>query len=190
MMTRTKLLTAAIASVAWMALPVAAPGQEEDVFAFIPDGGRTLLEAAREAGLPAGLESAIAEGDGDPAAWRGRIEAAQADAPAAVADLDSWQVDTLAHYLAANAPMDPGSELPWDGRDMALKMCQSCHIITVVITQDRTREAWLGTMHKPSHIEIDMTEPEREALADYLVINAGIPIDLVPPALRAGGASY
>lgn len=188
-MTRTTLLTAALAAFLGLAFPAAAPAQEDDIFAFIPDGGRTLLEAAREAGLPAGLETAIAESGGDPAAWRARLGEAQADATA-LADLDGWQLDTLAHYLAANAPLDPAGELPWDGRDMALKMCQSCHIITVVITQDRTREAWLGTMHKPSHIEIEMTEPEREALADYLVINGGIPIDLVPPALRAGGASY
>ena len=58
---------------------------------------------------------------------------------------------------------------------MALALCQSCHIITVTVTQDRTREAWLGTMNSPSHIEIETTPSERGLLADYLVINAGIP---------------
>ncbi|MDX1779873.1 MAG: hypothetical protein R3256_01010 [Thalassovita sp.] len=188
-MTRTIVLTATLTAFFGLGLAGAAPGQEDDVFAFIPDGGRTLLETAREAGLPAGLETAIAEGEGDSATWRARLETAQGDAPA-LADLDSWQLDTLAHYLAYNAPLDPAGDLPWDGRDMALQKCQSCHIITVVITQDRTREAWLGTMHKPSHIVVELAESEREALSDYLVINGGIPIDLVPPALRAGGASY
>jgi hypothetical protein len=45
-------------------------------------------------------------------------------------------------------------------------------------------------MHKPSHIGIKLTEAQREQLASYLVLNAGIPIDQVPEELRAGGASY
>ena len=183
-------LSVAVLSAFLSTAPLApAIGQGDDVFAFIPDGGRTLLEAARDAGLPAGLQSEIAGSEGDPVVWRHRIEAAKAESQA-LAELDEWQTDTLAHYLASNAPLDLSGELPWDGRDMALQKCQSCHIITVVITQDRKRETWLGTMHKPSHIEVELTEPEREALADYLVLNGGIPIDLVPPELRAGGASY
>ena len=62
--------------------------------------------------------------------------------------------------------------------------------MTVVVTQSRAREAWLGTLNKPSHIEVDLTPEEREALSDYLVVNGGIPIEEVPPELRAGGASY
>ena len=162
---------------------------EDDIFDFIPAGGRTLLETVREDGLPKALATRIAEADGDVAGWRAALDNAKAEAPA-IAALDSWQADTLAYYLAAYAPFDPGAELPRDGRDMALQLCQSCHIITVVITQDRAREAWLGTMNSPSHVEIKATEVERGLLADYLVINAGIPIDQVPPPLRAGGASY
>ena len=45
-------------------------------------------------------------------------------------------------------------------------------------------------MHKPSHIQIKLTEAQREALASYLVLNAAIPIDQVPEELRAGGATY
>lgn len=166
-----------------------APAQEDDIFDFIPDGGRTLLEAVRAEGLPESLAAEIATAAADAAAWGETLAAAAAQSPA-IAGMDEWQTDTLAHYLAANAPMDAGGDLPWDGRDMTLKRCQSCHIITVVITQARTREAWLGSLGRPSHVEIELTETERGALADYLVINAGIPIDLVPPALRAGGASY
>lgn len=163
--------------------------QEDEIFSFIPDGGRTLLEEAREAGLPEGFAAAIRTESGDASTWQDRIAAA-AEASPALAELDTWQQDTLAHYLAARAPLDPGGTLPRDGRDMTLKLCQSCHIVTVVVTQDRTREAWLGTMNSPSHIEIETTPSERGLLADYLVINAGIPIDQIPPALRAGGASY
>ncbi|SHL57663.1 hypothetical protein SAMN05444414_12060 [Roseovarius marisflavi] len=167
-----------------------ASGQDEDdIFAFIPAGGRTLLETVREAGLPQNLAARIAETGGDHTVWREALDAEKAGTPA-LGVLDDWQTNTLANYLAANTPLDPGGVLPRDGRDMALQLCQSCHIITVVITQDRTREAWLGTMNSPSHVEIETTEAERGLLADYLVINAGIPIDLVPPELRAGGASY
>jgi hypothetical protein len=60
----------------------------------------------------------------------------------------------------------------------------------VVVTQDRTKEAWLGTMNKPSHIQIKLSKDQREALANYLVLNAAIPIEQVPEDLRAGGASY
>ena len=73
---------------------------------------------------------------------------------------------------------------------MTLARCQSCHIVTVVVTQARTREAWLGTLNKPSHVEVPLSEAERGQLADYLVVNGGLPIDVIPPALRAGGASY
>ena len=96
---------------------------------------------------------------------------------------------------AGKVPADPArpigtKALPPDGRDFALDYCQACHIITVVMTQDRTKEAWLGTMNKPSHVEIKLTPAQREALASYLVLNGGIPIDHVPEELRAGGASY
>ncbi|MGR3322997.1 MAG: hypothetical protein ACU0DK_13810 [Pseudooceanicola sp.] len=157
--------------------------QEDDVFSFIPPGGRSLLETAEAAGLPQGFADAVAEQSGDLAYWQAEIEAGGG------LGLQSWETETLATYLAARAPFAMDAK-PRDGRDLAMELCQSCHIITVVITQDRKREAWLGTMKSPSHIEIKMDEAERVLLADYLVLNAGIPIDQVPPELRAGGASY
>ncbi|WP_417669649.1 hypothetical protein [Roseibium sp.] len=183
------ILRASIISLFCFAFPGAASAQQDDVFLFIPEGGRSLLEATRASGLPSDLETDIAKNTGDPGLWKQRLETAKANSPT-LAEFDDWQMQTLAHYLAVNAPMDPAGDLPWDGRDMALERCQSCHIITVTITQDRTREAWLGTLNRPSHIEIELSESERGALADYLVLNAGIPIDQVPPELRAGGASY
>ena len=109
---------------------------------------------------------------------------------------------TLANYLAFNMPLpvksipaNPAKAnweklLPPDGRDLVLNNCQFCHIITVVVTQEKTKDTWLGTMNSPSHIEIELSAQKREALAEYLALNAAIPIDLVPEALRAGGASY
>jgi mono/diheme cytochrome c family protein len=116
--------------------------------------------------------------------------------------LEEKELLTLADYLSFNMPLAPARVpaaptrasaeklLPPDGRDLVLDYCQSCHIITVVVTQDRSSTAWLGTMNKPSHVEIKLTRTQREALARYLVVNAAIPIDQVPEELRAGGASY
>jgi mono/diheme cytochrome c family protein len=157
---------------------------QEDVFAFIPLGGRGLIEelAPTDAKLSDALATAQSA-DG----WDAALAS---DLLPGTAGLEDVQRRTLAEYLAYAGPRTTVADLPWDGRDMALAKCQSCHIITVVVTQDRTREAWLGTMHKPSHIEIALTEEERGQLADYLVLNAGIPIEDIPVALRAGGASY
>lgn len=157
----------------------AAAAAQEDVFAFIPDGGRTLLQRALQ----------------DDAAFAAQVSTGRPaeDWVAELADrdaLDDWQRQTLADYLAYAGAIADTADLPWDGRDMTLERCQSCHIVTVVITQARTREAWLGTMGKPSHIGVPLSDAERGQLADYLVVNAGLPIDVIPPELRAGGASY
>ena len=174
--------------------------QGEDVFAFIPPGGKTLLaEVAR--GAPANDVREILTGKHTRAEWEAYLKRRTADFPA-LRDLDETGIATLADYLAFNMPLpegsvpaDPGKAdwsavLPPDGRDLALENCQFCHIITVVVTQDKAQDAWLGTMNKPSHIEIKITPEQRQALASYLVLNGAIPIDLVPEELRAGGASY
>lgn len=168
----------AAAAVALAGLAVA---QEDDVFAFIPEGGRTLLERLNHQGMPEELAEAIASQHASAEEWTTQLSGA---------GLNQWDAATLAEYLEAYAPLDPAGDLPRDGRDLVLGNCQFCHIITVTVTQDRTREAWLGTLNSPSHIEIELDQTERELLADYLVLNAGIPIDQIPPELRAGGASY
>ena len=156
---------------------------QEDHFAFMPAGGRTIL-AAGLAADPA-LESRLAEVKGAED-WLALITGGGLPG---LAGLDDWQARTLAEYLAYAGAVDPAA-LPLDGRDITLERCQSCHIVTVVVTQAREKEAWLGTLGKPSHVGIPLTEAERDQLADYLVVNAGIPIDAIPPELRAGGASY
>lgn len=162
---------------------------QDDVFEFVPLGGRGLIEEMAASGLDDAQLTAALSTEHTAEEWDQALAASETGLPG-TADLDEFQRRTLAEYLAYAGPQTSIADLPQDGRDMALAKCQSCHIITVVVTQDRTREAWLGTMHKPSHIEIDLTEEQRGQLADYLVVNAGIPIDLIPPALRAGGASY
>jgi hypothetical protein len=171
-----------------------------DVFDFIPSGGRTLLAKVLGKGAPAAEVNAVVTGKHTRDEWLAQLKARKALAGAQA--LKESELLTLADYMsfnlplpAAKVPANPAQAnwdklLPIDGRDMALEYCQSCHIITVVITQDKVKTGWLGTMHKPSHIQIKLTEDQREALANYLVINANIPIDDVPEELRAGGATY
>jgi mono/diheme cytochrome c family protein len=168
-------------------------GQEDDILSFVPSGGRTLVLDLVDAGASMDTIKDAFSQERDAAGWQAWIDENRSSVPGLDA-FDDFQARTLANYLAHAAPMDPAEvsaeALPRDGRDMALRYCQSCHIITVSITQDRTREAWLGTLNNPSHVEIEMNDRERSLLAGYYVVNGGIPIEQIPPALRAGGASY
>lgn len=175
--------------------------QYDPIFDFIPLGGRSLLAEVLAAKPAAGEVRALLTEKRSTEEWVQYLKGRKA-ALAGLQGLAEEELVTLADYLSVSMPLaadkvpaDPtkanwAKVLPRDGRDMALEFCQSCHIITVTVTQDRSVEHWLGTMNKPSHIEIKLTAQEREALARYLVLNAGIPIDLIPEDLRAGGASY
>lgn len=175
--------------------------QTADIFAFVPLGGRSLLTNVMETRPPADEVKGILTGKRSRDEWVSYLKDRGKAIPALQRLGDNERL-TLADYLSFNMPLPAGQVpadpakanwsrvLPLDGRDFALEKCQGCHIITVVITQSRPKEHWLGTMHKPSHIGIKLTEPQREALASYLVLNAGIPLDQVPEELRAGGASY
>jgi mono/diheme cytochrome c family protein len=172
-----------------------------DVFDFIPAGGRTLLAKALGSRPAADEVRALVSGKHTREEWLSYLRG-HGKTLTGLQGLQEKELLTLADYMsfnmplpAATVPADPAQAnwdklLPPDGRDMALEYCQSCHIITVVVTQDKLKDGWLGTMNKPSHIEIKLTHEQREALASYLVINAAIPIDLVPEQLRAGGATY
>jgi len=175
--------------------------QAADVFDFIPLGGRTLLARVFAGRPPANEVRALLAAKHTREDWLKYLRDHSKAMPG-LQKLDEKQLRTLADYLSFNMPLPPAKIpanpaqanweklLPPDGRDFALEYCQSCHIITVVITQDRSKEAWLGSLNKPSHIQIKLTREQRDALASYLIINAAIPIDLVPEDLRAGGATY
>ena len=192
-------LRVALAAAAIVLTPLAA--QAADVFDFIPQGGRTLLArvfaskpAAEDVRAMIGARHSRDE-------WVADLRARARQFPA-LQKLTDKEILTLADYMAFNMPLpaakvpaNPAQAnwaklLPMDGRDMALDYCQSCHIITVVITQDRAKAQWLGSLNKPSHVEIKLNAQQREALVNYLVLNAAIPIDQVPEELRAGGATY
>ena len=191
-------ITSLALAVLFSGLPKA---QTEDVFAFIPPGGKTLLTGIMRSGPPADEARALLTGKRDREDWLAHLRQRGTSIPG-LNDLGEYEMATLADYLADNMPLpeanvpadlaaaDWGKLLPRDGRDLAMENCQFCHIITVVVTQDKTRDAWLGLMNKPSHVEIELTPEQREALANYLVVNGAIPIDLVPEDLRAGGATY
>jgi hypothetical protein len=177
------------------------PTQAADVFDFIPSGGKTLLAKTLAGRPPTGEVTALLSARHSREEWLSYLRG-HSKAITGLQGLKEKELLTLADYLSFNMPLSgakiPANPtqanwekvLPLDGRDLALEYCQSCHIITVVITQDKLKDGWLGTMHKPSHIQIKLTQEQREALASYLVINAAIPIDLVPEELRAGGATY
>jgi mono/diheme cytochrome c family protein len=197
--TRPCVRAALILIGALLAAPLLA--QAGDVFDFIPAGGRTLLAKVLGARPPADEVKALLSAKHTQEEWLNYLRG-HSKAIAGLQGLSEKELLTLADYLSFNMPL-PAAKIPanpaqanWDkllppdGRDFALEYCQSCHIITVVVTQDKAKNFWLGTMHKPSHIQVKLTEAQREALASYLVINAAIPIDLVPEDLRAGGATY
>lgn len=195
--TATSLRAIALALAAAGAL---VPVLASDVFDFIPLGGRSLL-AQVLAGRKAEDIHAVISARHSRDEWVAYLKAHGAQLPAAQ-KLSDKQMQTLADYLSFNMPLPAGKApssptranwekaLPMDGRDMALEYCQGCHIITVVVTQDRTKAAWLGSLNKPSHVGIKLNAQQRDALTNYLVLNAAIPIDEVPEDLRAGGASY
>lgn len=189
---------ALVAVAAALPLLVAAAG---DVFDFVPQGGRTLLAGALATRPEPADVQALLSGKHGRDEWLAWLKGRH-DAMAGLKPLNDKQLLTLADYLAFNMPLAAGKApaqptranwekaLPPDGRDLALGYCQGCHIITVVVTQQRTKDAWLGSLGKPSHVQIKLSPAQREALASYLVINAAIPIDEVPEELRAGGATY
>ena len=177
------------------------PTQAADVFDFIPLGGRTLLAKAFASRPPADEVKALLGAKHTRDEWLSYLQE-HSKAIKGLQGMNEKELLTLADYLSFNMPL-PAAKIPanpaqanWekllplDGRDFTLEYCQSCHIVTVVITQKRAKNAWLGSMNKPSHIEIKLTREQREALANYLVLNAAIPIDDVPEEVRAGDATY
>ena len=183
----------------YLVQPLAAQTAEQ--LAFIPAGGRTLLTDIATSKPPAGEVRALLTGKHPRDEWSSYLKAHE-QAISALQRLSDKERLTLADYLSFHMPLpanqvpanlagtDWTRKLPKDGRDLALDNCQGCHIITVVVTQQRTKTAWLGTLSTPSYAVIKFTPEEREELASYLELNAGIPIDQVPEELRASGATY
>lgn len=179
--------------------PLAAQTAEQ--LAFIPSGGRTILTDIANSKPPADEIKSLLTSKHSREEWSSYLSA-QSKADPAIQHLSDKERLTLTDYLSFHMPLpanlvpaattrtDWTRSLPKDGRDLALDHCQGCHIITVVVTQVRSKTFWLGTVNTPSHAVIKMTPGEREELASYLELNAGIPIEQVPEELRASGATY
>jgi mono/diheme cytochrome c family protein len=181
-----------------------AAAQTAEQLTFIPAGGRTLLTdiATGKAPAPAAEVTPLLTGKHSRDEWSSYLNAHSQTVPA-IQQMSDKERRTLADYLsfhmplpATQVPANPAANTAWtrtlpkDGRDLALDHCQGCHIITVVVTQQRTITAWLQTMSTPSHAVIKFTPAERDELASYLELNGGIPIEQVPEELRASGATY
>lgn len=150
---------------------------QDDPFAFMPDGGRSTIGIV----FPdAETRTWALKQDMSAEAWK---ESITARAP----DLGEKPRDTLAAYLSVVAPYeaDPASDLPPDGRDIALAQCLSCHsLFTGYLMQRRDRQGWLSTFASPFHQVIEITPEEREIFADYSAINMPMRLEDVPPELR------
>src|ERR1035437_5347432 len=144
--------------------PLAAQTAEQ--LAFIPAGGRTLLTNIATSKPPADELKPLLTGKRSRDEWSSYLKAHSQAVPA-LQSLSDKQRLTLADYLSFHMP-SPANQVPanltrtdWtrtlpkDGRDLALDHCQGCHIITVVVTQERTKGAWLEPLTTPIHAVIN-----------------------------------
>lgn len=195
------LATCALAATlsGYLVQPVTAQTAEQ--LTFIPAGGRTLLTNVATSKPPVEELKALLTGKQSRDEWSNYLKTHGSALPA-LQKLSDKERLTLADYLSLHMPLpvnqvpanlartDWTRTLPKDGRDLTLDHCQGCHIITVVVTQERTKTAWIGTMTTPAHAVIKYTPQQRDEMASYLEMNAAIPIEQVPEELRASGATY
>jgi len=170
-------------------------------FGFVPAGGKTLLLGVI-ASTPARADVlALVSAKKNAADWKTFLKD-KARAIPVLGRMTESQLTTLASYLSLAAPIKESmipkgldhpawsQVLPPDGRDLVLNKCQVCHIITVAVTQEKDVRGWRGLLQTPNHKGVIAAEAEQEMLGQYLAINMPIPVEQIPEALRAGGASY
>lgn len=177
-------LVGAAAILAALAVSAAAT---EDLYPFIPSGGRTLLAEKLAADDPDTLADVVSR-TATREEWAGWAR----DHDPALAEKET---ETFAAYAALNFPMTGDATaldfdelvaaLPADGKDLAVAQCQFCHsFFTGYLMQRRDETSWLGTFKAPFHKEIPMSEVERATFAAYSAINMPLDIEDVPPELR------
>ena len=178
---------AELRGIALVVLLAGAAVAQHDAFDFMPPGGRDILGtlAAGDAGT---LAEAAARAN-DRAGWADWV---RTKAP----DMDEKAVETFAAYAALNLPVanDVLTQLaedrdllllPPDGKQLAIQQCQFCHsMFSGYLMHDRDEAGWRSTFKAPFHLEIPMTETERDTFSAYSAINMPMRMQDVPPELR------
>lgn len=161
---------------------------EEDQFGFMPAGGRALLLDL--------LDHVDAETLTEVAGWKKGAEDWQAWALSLTTDLDEKALATFAGYAELNLPVGKdvllalaesgdAALLPPDGKELAIAQCQFCHsLFSGYLMHDRDEIGWKSTFKSPFHLEIPMTEVERQTFARYSAINMPLRFEDVPPEWR------
>lgn len=155
---------------------------------FVPNGGRSL--ALKVFGDDPDRLGEAAKTSLDRDEWWDYLTATDAE-------LSEIEMLTLAGYLSLNMPLEEpealadldaeelADALPRDGRDLALRHCQSCHgLFSGYLAHDRDMAGWMQTFQAPFHLEIPMTRTEIETFALYSEYNMPLAIDEVPPEWR------
>jgi hypothetical protein len=169
-------------------MAVAGAFAEDGQFDFMPAGGRALLLDF--------LGQADAEILAEIAARDQSAEDWQIWAVSQKTDLDDKALATFSGYAELNLPVGEdvlsalaesgdATLLPPDGKDLAMAQCQFCHsLFSGYLMHDRDETGWKGTFKSPFHLEISMTEIERDTFARYSAINMPLRFGDVPPELR------
>lgn len=173
----------AVGAVALAGVALAQAGME-----FVPDGGRTL--SLKVFGADPDRLADVADKSLDREEWWEYLT--QSDV-----DLNETEALTLAGYLSLNMPLEEpealagldaeelADALPRDGKDLAIRHCQSCHgFYSGYLAHDRDMAGWMQTFHAPFHLEIPMSRTEIETFALYSEYNMPLAIDEVPPEWR------
>ena len=174
--------------VAFGAMALAGVALAQAGMEFVPDGGRTL--SLKVFGADPDRLADVADKSLDREEWWEYLT--QSDV-----DLNVTEALTLAGYLSLNMPLEEpealagldaeelADALPRDGKDLAIRHCQSCHgFYSGYLAHDRDMAGWMQTFHAPFHLEIPMSRTEIETFALYSEYNMPLAIDEVPPEWR------
>ena len=98
-------------------------------------------------------------------------------------------VIALASAIALSAVAQPEDKLPaGEGSVVAGAKCSTCHSLGRVISQHRTKAAWVDTVSMMTEKGLEVTPAEAEQIATYLAASFGPVPDSITPADAAPAA--
>jgi mono/diheme cytochrome c family protein len=98
-------------------------------------------------------------------------------------------VIALAAVAASAVAQTPEDKLPpGDGSEVASAKCSTCHSLGRVISQHRTKAAWVDTVSMMTEKGLEVTPAEAEQIATYLTASFGPVPDTITPAATAPAA--